>query len=629
MLFSFLLFFSACHGITCLHDFYQHKVLREITEPIRRVEETVDDAAERQPIRIDFNMDSIDDASKDSQQCTSAIGTCTSDDILDDTKRATIKNTFYTVRDFLQNNINITRRSTDTYDLTISVYARPFGSSSTGLAYASSLEYNGVGGRPSVGQIVVNPAKLPSSAQTFDSGERQFIITVLHELNHVLSFSSSLFGRWQTNVSSAIHYTDGYGSEITAAEFSSYSGGLVSHEYLRTPHLLNYVNERFHIHNETLKTLGLEIEDGGGSGTAGSHPNERLFFTDLMQGRTYGPGWISPIFYNTLLDTGWYTPSTEVIEDLVYLDDSLNAKITLTEDILLQPPRKSFPPAYLCTSAALQACFYDYSYTGACSLMSSSEADYDGHEDWYNPHSSSNVGSDNLLDYTPLVLPWYSCRTNGSAGLGTIQAYQSGYDYTKYGETFSANSTCALSTLSSGITGGLIAQPRCYEAWCGSDNKVRLVVNDEEFYCKYDGQSASFSNFAGYVTCPPAGAVCANRPKKEVFGVTSIMPDRGPIDGQNLVGITGNGYSKYNQSDVTITLGTIPCRIKIYKDNYIVCRLDQPDDATQKTLKKKSFSITSTATAQNPYRALVANVTTLGVTTLPDMYVFVNRKYAS
>ncbi|EAY20726.1 GP63-like [Trichomonas vaginalis G3] len=627
-MFVFQLVLSSSHVFTCSHEIFQKQTLRELTEPLeRKTMEVSTDEGLNESIRIKFDMSSIDHASLDPSQCTSVTGTCTSNDILTDAKRTTIKETFYTVKEFLESNINITRNPNDEYDLTISVYAQPFGSSSSGLAYASSLAYNGVNGRPSQGKIVVNPAKLPDKPETFQSGDRQFIMTVLHELNHVLSFSSSLFNKWITNVT-ALHYTDAYGKEINESAYNSYTGYLIPHKYLQTPHLLAFVNDRFHVSSPQYMHLGLEIEDGGGSGTAGSHPNERLFFTDLMQGRTYGPGWISGIFYNTLWDTGWYAPSTNVTEELIYLNDYINTKIEVTEKVLLQPPTKSFPATYLCQSTALQACFYDYTFTGACSLKSTSEVDFEGHEGWYNPENKSEVGQDDLLDYAPLLLPWYSCRTNGSSGLQTMIDYDSTYDYTKHGETFNANSTCALSTLNKGITGNLIATPRCYEAWCGSDNKVRLVVDDEEYYCKYDGQSASFSNYAGTVTCPPAAQVCANRNLTEVFGVSQLFPDRGPIDGQNLVGIMGSGYSKYNASDVTITIGTVPCQIKIYKDNYILCKLDTPSTDQQTLIKKGTWNLLSSSTTTNVYRQFIANVTTFGVFKLPDMYVFTKKKYA-
>lgn len=666
-----LLLFAAvsCQVFTCMHDIHMNSELRK-SEP-ESLRNLHDITAALNPdgtnptnstnvtlpahnhLRIHFNMDSINDTSKDKyHQCT-AEGhpetKCQATDVLNQAKRDIIYSTFKYVERYLSENINVTdwARSNDKqYDLEIEVFARggSFGAKSSGLAFASSSNYHPQSQRPISGTITVNPSKLPSEPQTIESGDRQFIMTVIHELNHILSFSSSLFGKWhpngrnQTENKKVLHYTNDNGDEISESDYTSYNSTLVPHKYVRSDRLKKWVNDRFHVLNSSLTGLGLEIEDSGGSGTAGSHPNEKLFFTDLMQGRTYGPGWLSPIFYNTLLDTGWYVPSKNLIEDLIYLDDHFNTKIHVNESILLKPPQRSIPLPYQCQSTSLQACFYDYTWTGTCSLVQWNdpekvEPEDMNKKDWYNPNEQSLVGQDNMLDYANLVLPWYSCRSTGDNGLKRMVDFEPDYNYSKYGEAFLPNSTCAMSTLQQGFTGSLLSTSRCYEAWCGTDNRVRLIVNGEEYYCKKDGQQAKFSGFAGSITCPPAAQVCANRKLKEIFGVTSLFPDRGPIDGQNLVAIVGNNYDNYQ--NVTIKLGTVPCEIKVYKDNYILCKLQKPDDTTQKLIREKSNILKQTLdtnTEKNEYRMfkafyVVKSTNNRTNTTYPDSYYFTKRKY--
>lgn len=400
------------------------------------------------------------------------------------------------------------------------------------------------------------------------------------------------------------------------------------------------MNNRFKVKNETLINIGLELEDSGGGGTAGAHPNEKLFFTDLMQGRTYGPGWLSPIFYNSLLDTGWYVPSEELLEEeLIYLNSQLDPKILINESVLLEPPLKSFPLEYQCQSSALQACFHDYTWTGTCSLTSWNSNDIPPKDkeraDWYNPDNKQDfVGTDQMLDYANLVLPWYSCRATGENGLERMKEYEEGYDPSNYGESFDNDSTCAMSTLQKGFTGSLISTSRCYKAWCGTDNKVRLVVGDEEVYCKRDGYLAKFTDYAGSVTCPPAGIVCANRKKRDVFGVSTIFPDRGPVDGKNLVAIVGNNYDMYNRSSLNITIGTVKCNVTIKRDNYILCQLeDVPKNKQDEILKNTNLLKKAIGNKENnKYTEFVAEYEIIGKgkqepSREPDMYYFKKRGY--
>ncbi|KAI5533099.1 regulation of choline O-acetyltransferase protein [Trichomonas vaginalis G3] len=631
------LFASAVNSqvFTCMHDIYTNQQLRSSEpESLRNLRDESTSTPESNPnenqfkcnpklhpatynLRIDFRMQGIDNE--------------------------VIKKTFNYVNDFLSKRINVTDRARsldDDFDLVIDVKAESFEKGSNGLAFARSTYNHPTTGRPTHGEITLNSNKIPFEAQTLESGDRQFILTVIHELNHILSFSSSLFNKWQPygETATIVHYTDWQGKEISKGEYESYNDNRVPHMYVRSPCLTEWVNNRFKVKNETLINIGLELEDSGGGGTAGSHPNEKLFFTDLMQGRTYGPGWLSPIFYNTLLDTGWYVPSKNLMEDLIYLDDHINTKIHVNESILLKPPQHSIPLPYQCQSTSLQACFYDYTWTGTCSLVQWNdpgkvEPEDMNKKDWYNPNGQSLVGQDNMLDYANLVLPWYSCRSTGDNGLKRMVEFEPDYNYSKYGEAFLPNSTCAMSTLQQGFTGSLLSTSRCYEAWCGTDHRVRLIVNGEEYYCKKDGQQAKFSGFAGSITCPPAAQVCANRKLKEIFGVTSLFPDRGPIDGQNLVAIVGNNYDNYQ--NVTITLGTVPCEIKVYKDNYILCKLQKPDDNTQKLIREKSNILKQTLdtnTEKNEYRMfkafyVVKSTNNRTNTTYPDSYYFTKRKY--
>jgi len=602
MFLHLLLSFSSSEVITCSHDFNLDKELRG-DDPIplvKRSGKAYSIGSKDQPFRLCFDMKSIDDGTIDNCQCKSGSAgsvpsgcgnqnhdstQCLETDVLDANKRKVIKDTFANVKEFLESNLNVTvdtqtnevtktdceytnfdslkaqgKLNASQCDLFIAVYARPFGSGSSGLAFAQATATSSVDRRPVRGKITVNPSKIPSEAQSFRSGNRQFIITVLHEINHILSFSSGLFEHWlneDTNEaygSSIFVYADKEGHNLTNA--GERTNKLV-HQFLHTPSHTKWVNERFHVETEGYKHWGLEIEDGGGSGTAGSHPNERLYFTDLMQGRTYGPGYIGPIFYNSLKDSNWYNPSENIIEKLTYLDDKYEVDSQTNERILFGPPQNTFPSSHICEKNQATSCFYDYIYAGLCSLKeknSITKADFTSYSDYYNPNDRSLVGQDDLLDYVPTVLPWYNCRDPGAGGKER-RGYSADGDPEDFGELYDNASVCAISTLYKSAIISAFSSPRCYHSFCGDDMKVRIVVDGVQKVCNKDGKKLRWEGYSGYVICPPSSVVCANRNEYvHVLPITSMTPDRGPIDGKNLVSIKGTNFGGFTNETLEIIL---------------------------------------------------------------------------
>ena len=620
MFLGLLFSLSSSEVFTCTHEYDSDSELRSM-EPKSLIRKTHEIQDKDSQFRVCFDYASIDDSSYDSTQCTSTTGTCQSTDILDDSKRSVIKETFANVKKFLEDNINVTKTPdgeisnnigtsmySKTYefkeatnnecDLLIVVYARPFGSGSSGLAYASSLSYSSIDGRPIIGKITVNPTKLPTEAQSFDSGARQFITTVLHEINHVLSFSSSLFKKWLDSDGKeygddVFRYADEDGNVIDSSATDK-----VIHTFLTTPHLTKWANERFHVSEENSEKYGLEIEDGGGSGTAGAHPNERLYFTDLMQGRTYGPGYVGPIFYNTLLDTNWYIPSTGVIEKLTYLDDTLEVDSTTTESILYGPPIKNFPSSHICDTKQQTSCFYDYIYSGICALkdvssLSDAQLTADPYKSYYRPNSESTVGQDDLLDYVPTVLPWYNCRDSGAGGKDK-KGYSSGESPEDYGEYYGNQSVCAMSTLYHSSLYATFSGPRCFDSYCGDDMRVRIVVDGVEKVCNKDGKKLKWDGYSGSVVCPPSSVVCANRKEyKEVLAITAMTPDRGPIDGKNLVSIEGTKFGNYTKENLTIKFGEVICDVLMVKETELLCKVRELTEEQKSQYYQKSVTISA------------------------------------
>lgn len=135
-------------------------------------------------------------------------------------------------------------------------------------------------------------------------------------------------------------------------------------------------------------------------------------------------------------------------------------------------------------------------------------------------------------------------------------------------------------------------KPRCYDSWCGSDDKVRIQIENESYLCRNGGQRIKIEGFNGFIRCPNPDLVCRNIPaKKEVVSIFSSIPDRGPNDGGNLIGFSGVEFRKFNVSSWNINVGGFACHPKAIRDNHILCRLDKIPEDKRVELTKAPVSV--------------------------------------
>ena len=658
--------FALFHIFTCDHDREMAEFLRTMPpRPIRKAKKIKasdpqiiqDEINRREPIRVQFNMASIDNPSLDQYQCKS-VGqsivdpsrgvstTCTDEDLMNDQKRSVLMQTMNAAQDYIHRLIKVTPRTSpidisrsslaataggisqvDNCDLFIFVLARPYNEGSTTLASATyedvNFDYTDQtpldAHRPIRGRIFVNPRRIPSRAQNENSGERQFFITCLHELMHVLAFSSSLFGDW-INRSSGMPYDGHY--------FSFKNNYGITQTFINTPRLTEWVNNRFQVIDESISHFGLEIEDNGGSGTKGSHPNARLYFSDIMQGRTYGPGVVSPIFFYSLEDSGWYEPNYTMMEELVYMNMDIYDEAP-NQYVLTNPGGKTFPESYFCNNIYAQYCFYDYSYKAACDNYDASYVyEYESTHQTSGDILSNNAtvatwygyngiyGSDDLLDYLPLRLPTVSnCRDPNlpqtNEDVGTMA--------TKMKENYSENSVCAISTIFSGGFGEvLLAQTAgCYQARCGADGKLRMTLpGTREQVCVREDQRLYRSGSLEYILCPNARAACANLPKTPMVTIEQIIPDRGPYDGSNFVKLEGHDLLSFGISDIKIGPVSIMNGLISYSDTYYLIQIPSNIAATTQPLIGSAQNLT--VIARDPQETI-----------FEEFYTFLNREYSN
>ena len=148
------------------------------------------------------------------------------------------------------------------------------------LASASGMGFDRKG-QPFLGLVKINK----NVDYSKEKSQEYFQAIVLHEFTHILGFSISAFSNTYKNIFTKI---DDFG---------------VMRTYINSSKVLEVARKYFNCSD----LEGVELEDYGGEGTAGSHWEARILLGDYMNGFAYTEEMVVSEFTLALLeDTGYY-----------------------------------------------------------------------------------------------------------------------------------------------------------------------------------------------------------------------------------------------------------------------------------------------------------------------------------
>ncbi|CAN6448012.1 unnamed protein product [Victoria cruziana] len=153
-------------------------------------------------------------------------------------------------------------------DLVLLVTTRP--TTGNTLAWAVACERD-QWGRAIAGHVNVAPRHLTAEAETLLSA------TLIHEVMHVLGFDPHAFAHFRDERKRRR-------TQVTAQMMDEKLGRVVTRVVL--PHVV--MHSRYHYGAFSENFTGLELEDGGGRGTSGSHWEKRLLMNEIMTGQWKG-----------------------------------------------------------------------------------------------------------------------------------------------------------------------------------------------------------------------------------------------------------------------------------------------------------------------------------------------------
>ena len=403
------------------------------------------------------------------------------------------------------------------------------------LAYASYCQ-RASDDRPTIGRINFCPRMLPPSVT--DAGFENLLYTALHELTHVLVFSSSLFNYFRDDSGvertprnsigdpAAAFYSSSRQRYIASGSTISYAsergmdcswGTATSWAAANIPYGLNSkapsdcvarlstprvkAATRAFFSCDLLEGAELENQDTSAGFVQGSHWEARTLAGDYMAAYSFSGAKISPITLAVFEDSGWYTVAYSNGDKWVkgkdwgYKQGCAFALDKCSSTNTGSPPHFYFDSPDIGVSGGL--CSVDrnsraYTSTSAYSISLPSQYRYFS--------SPSKGGSDEAYDYCPAVKAYSTshCMSSGTYASAT------------YGEVVGSGSKCHVSTLNKYGSSPSASYGRCYRVDCAGSGQYYSLTSESgaTATCTNDGFLVFFSGYGGSVVCGDPASLC-------------------------------------------------------------------------------------------------------------------------
>jgi len=457
-------------------------------------------------------------------------------------------------------------------DLIVFVTGRPIAEDNV-LAFGGECRRDSDTGRAVAGQLNFSPRSVTPGQDLWMQ-----IGTTLHEITHVLGFSSPKFGQFRERNNDGSFTGDGnfHATEdvVTAITYPKKTGTM---NVVTTPGVKSFVREHFNCSN----MAGPSLEDGGSTGTAGSHWEKRDYFNEYMTGSSSVDPIFSELTLALLVDAGWYTDYDASGPGVGTLVWGRNKGCPFFE----QPcnavsggwPSEDEHPGYFCTENGDRSCSFDLKASAKCGIINWSP----------QPPSENNYFSDgkgglsSLADYCPYA---YTESTD----------YCTDETRRASDESFGPGSRCFEATVTA-FGKSAPSSYKCYQTVCVSNEHLKVEVGSGKWYdCglvdtglvneetgdRIIERVREFdpSDQTGSVVCPNEEqiyAVCFNREKDDKWPIIgSITPVEGKPGGT--VTIKGQGFAPTDNITVDIHGPTID--VSVNEDGTeIVCTIPDSD----------------------------------------------------
>ena len=340
--------------------------------------------------------------------------------------------------------------------------------------------------------------------------EKYIESTLIHEMTHILGFTGNFFENVFHNV---IKKTDKYG---------------ISRQYINSPKVLEVARKYFNCPSID----GVELENYGDEGTAGSHWEARILLGDYMNGVAYTEEVVSEFSLALLEDTGYYMPNYYTGGLMRY---GKNKGCEFFYDKCINEKQEVNP--YF-ENEFFDSIYSDFEIDASCSSGRLSRTynmfwEYESLPKEYQYFSEPGIGGWGAADYCPLPGNHYEeeidvyypgiCSGEESGVYGAQIPYPTSDDNIEYytneelspltGEEISDESFCFLSSLIRNDISDIenyssVIRANCYIIFC-SEKSLTLKINDDYVVCPRSGGKIKVDGYEGYLLCPDYNLMCS------------------------------------------------------------------------------------------------------------------------
>lgn len=318
-----------------------------------------------------------------------------------------------------------------------------------------------------------------------------YTILAMHELSHVLVFSPNLFP----------FYIDENGKNIPMNKIikKTIVNGL-ERTLIITPTVLKKAKKHFNCSD----IEGVELENQGNAGTAGSHWEGRIMLTDYMIGASYDEMTLSEITLGLFEDSGWYKVN--------YYTGGLfrfgkNEGCSFLNSTCVTNSRSNFPNEY-CDQKYSPQCTNGRLSKGICYYSEYNENLNSAYQYFL---TSRRTGGLLLADYCPVsqVPPDNTTLLNWGCSNG-LSSYPA-----DLGEVISAESICFISSLISqnSMLNTYFRNKRaiCHKYQCDyANNVLYVIINEKKIKCNSAIGTTKVDGYYGEIECPQFNNVCTS-----------------------------------------------------------------------------------------------------------------------
>ena len=311
---------------------------------------------------------------------------------------------------------------------------------------------------------------------------------IIHEFTHILGFLKSYFTAYYHNI---FNRTDEY--------------GLIRY-YINSTKVLNVAKKYFNCSNID----GVELEESGGTGTAGSHWEARILLGEYMNGVVYPEEQVISEFTLALLEDSGYYKANYYTGGLMRFGKGKGCDFIKKKCV---DSNHEINP------------FFENEFSS-----------------YYQYFSNERYGGFSPADFCPVSMAYpdesenayYTgqCSFKGNGGYGTriiynetqkitinethYQIKSSNVYYTSemlkltLGETYSDHSFCYQSSLVKNNSNFYsdVVRAICFESFC-SDYSLTIKINEDYIVCPRAGGKIEVEGYKGFFLCPDYNLICS------------------------------------------------------------------------------------------------------------------------